>query len=438
MSGAPASRNLPSRTHLGGSRPVLVRGEGCYVWDREGRRYLDATSGAFCANLGYTRPDLVDAMRAAAARLPHARPSAFDSEESEAYRAELLAAAGAPFARVLLTSSGSEAVEAAMKVAVAYHRARGDADRTTVRSLAGHYHGATFGALGVTGWEARREPWAGVVGPRADGLPVPDDRSAALIAETIPVAGLGVAMPAAGTMAARRAACDAAGALWIADEVLTGFGRCGALFAWQRLIAGEIAGGSGVGAGAGVDAGADAEAVPDLVVFGKGAGAGFAALAGVLVSERVAAALESGDATAVPFAHHQSHGGNPIASAVGRAVIRAFAAEGIDARTRSSEASTACIVDEAAGAGSNVRGMGALWAVAPVGATAEAGAEAEALHRALRERNTLTHWATGDVAAGAPGAVVMAPPLTADEETWAALGAALADAATASRLPASR
>jgi hypothetical protein len=80
--------------------------------------------------------------------------------------------------------------------------------------------------------------------------------------------------------------------------------------------------------------------------------------------------------------------------------------------------------------------MGALWAVAPVGATA--GAEAEALHRALRERNTLTHWATGDVAAGAPGAVVMAPPLTADEETWAALGAALADAATASRLPASR
>jgi adenosylmethionine-8-amino-7-oxononanoate aminotransferase len=274
------------------------------VWDREGRRYLDATSGAFCANLGYTRPDLVDAMRAAAARLPHARPSAFDSEESEAYRAELLAAAGAPFARVLLTSSGSEAVEAAMKVAVAYHRARGDADRTTVRSLAGHYHGATFGALGVTGWEARREPWAGVVGPRADGLPVPDDRSAALIAETIPVAGLGVAMPAAGTMAARRAACDAAGALWIADEVLTGFGRTGTMFACDQE-----------------------HVMPDLLAVAKGLTGGYLPLAATLTTEGIFNAFLGEYHEFKTFFHGHSYTGNQLGCAAALANLRVFEEE---------------------------------------------------------------------------------------------------------------
>jgi adenosylmethionine-8-amino-7-oxononanoate aminotransferase len=409
-------------THLGAARPVLVRSEGCWVWDRDGRRYLDATSGAFCVNLGYTRPDLIHAMTAAAARLPHARPSTFDSEEAEGYRAELLAAVGPPFIRVLLTSSGSEAVEVAMKIAIAWQRAAGGAaarsgtagaagaGRTTVRSLAGHYHGATLGALGVTGWEERRAPWAGAVGPRAEGLPAPGDGSAALIAETIPVAGLGVAVPPPGAIAARRAACDAAGALWIADEVLTGFGRCGALFAWRRLAEREDAAG----------ARPDASAIPDLVVFGKGAGAGFAALAGVMVSERVAAAFEPG---AAPFpGHHQSYGGNPIACAVGRVVLRALAAESIDERARGGEESVARTLERAAG-GAGARGIGAHWAVSPALSDAPAAGAAR-LHAALRERGVLTHLAT----AGA-GAIVIAPPLTMEGKAWETIGAAVEAAA---------
>ncbi len=302
------------------SRPVLVRAEGCHVWDRHGRRYLDATSGAFCVNLGYTRPDLVEVMRRAAERLPFARASMFESEESEAYRAELLAAVGPPFTQVVLTGSGSEAVDVAIKLAIAYQRAAGCAERVEIRSLAGHYHGATLGALEVTGWEERRAPYAAALGPRLDGLPAAGDaRSAAFIAETIPVAGLGVEVPAPGELAARRAACDAAGALWIADEVLTGFGRCGAMFAWQRLEG--------------------SAAVPDLVVFGKGAGAGFAALAGVLVSARVAGALNSAAAAGVSrFTHYQTYGGSPIACAVGRAVLRALREEGWMARARDLEA----------------------------------------------------------------------------------------------------
>jgi adenosylmethionine-8-amino-7-oxononanoate aminotransferase len=403
---------MRERTHLGPDRPALVRAEGCYVWDRDGRRYLDATSGAFAANLGHTRPDLVEAMAGAAARLPHARPSTFDSEEAEAYREELLAAAGDPFARVLLTSSGSEAVEAAMKIAVAYQRASGAGGRTAIRSLAGHYHGATLGAIGVTGWEERRAPWGPIVPARRDGLPEPGDGSAALVAETIPAAGLGVVVPAPGAMAARRRACDAAGALWIADEVLTGFGRCGALFAWRRIAERAAADGSRP----------DAGALPDLVVFGKGAGAGFAALAGVLVSSRVAAALEA-EPAAARFSHHQSYGGHPVACAVGRAVLRAFAAEGLDARTIAREESIAASWRRAA-EGIVVRGWGALWGLAPI------EGRASDLSRKLLERGVLSHLA----AAAAPGgAVVIAPPLVADADVWATLVATTADAVAAWR-----
>ena len=306
------------------ARPVLARGERCHVVDRDGRRYLDATSGAFCVTFGYTRPDFVAAASRAAERLPFARASSCDSEESEAYRAELLAAVGAPFSRVLLTSSGSEAVDLAIKVAVAYHRAQGRPERASVRSLAGHYHGATLGALRVTGWTARRDPYAVALGSRSDGLPRRGDDSAAFIAETVPVGGLGVAVPSLGEMAARRAGCDNAGVLWIADEVLTGFGRCGAMFAWQRVAARADARG----------ATPDSKAVPDLVVFGKGAGAGFAAIGGVLISRAVASVL---DGAAQPFSHYQTYGGSPIACAVGRAVLRAVREEGWPGRALAME-----------------------------------------------------------------------------------------------------
>jgi adenosylmethionine-8-amino-7-oxononanoate aminotransferase len=355
-------------------RPVLVRGEGCHVWDRAGRRYLDATSGAFCVNLGYTRPDLVEAMRRAAERLPFARASAFESDEGEAYRAELVAAVGPPFTRAVLTSSGSEAVDAAIKIAIAYQRAARHPERVLVRSLAGHYHGATLAALEVTGWEERRAPYAAALRSRIDGLPTAgDDRVAAFIAETVPVAGLGVQIPSTAELAARRAACDAAGALWIADEVLTGFGRCGAMFAWQRL--GE--GGS--------------RAVPDLVVFGKGAGAGFAALAGVLVSARVAAALDGAGRAA--FTHYQTYGGNPIACAVGRAALRALNGPGGMERALELEP----MLRSAIGVERAPRVLGALAGFAGRG-------------REEYEGSGLLVHSAGN------GATVVAPPLTISEE----------------------
>ncbi|HEU4335364.1 MAG TPA: aminotransferase class III-fold pyridoxal phosphate-dependent enzyme [Candidatus Eisenbacteria bacterium] len=411
MSRADESPALHDRTQLGPDHPVAVRAEGCWLWDRDGRRYLDATSGAFCVNLGYTRPDLVEAMTRAAELLPHARPSLFDNEEAEAYRAELLAAAGPPFTRVLLTSSGSEAVEAALKIALAYQRAVGEPSRTKIRSLAGHYHGATLGALAVTGWDERRRPWETRLGARLEGLPQEGDRCAAFIAETIPVAGLGVEIPSPGESALRRAACDRDGALWIADEVLTGFGRAGSLFAWERVAESSDA---------------DGGAVPDLVTFGKGAGAGFAPLAGVLVAGRVAEAIES--SADARFSHQQTYGGHPIACAVGRAVLRAMSDEGWPARVRAMEASLRpALLAGVAVLGGRVKAFGAMAAAAwePRGA-GPPGHEAAQFVTLCRERGIVLHAAT---AVADAVCVVATPPFTFGEEEFLELTRRVSEAA---------
>jgi adenosylmethionine-8-amino-7-oxononanoate aminotransferase len=411
-------------------RPRLVRAEGCHVWDSEGRRYLDATSGAFCVQLGYSRPDLVRAMTRAAETLPHARPTEFENEEAEHYRRELLAAAGAPYARVLFTSSGSEAVDVALKIAHRYQVRAGRADRTGVIHLDGHYHGATLGALGVTGWEPRREPYAGLLGPGTRGpaafcrrcfrsLTHPSCRvacadaavqspPAALIQETIPAVGLGAPVPPPGYLARMRTLCHGAGAVWIVDEVLTGFGRTGDLFAWKRIAARAD------------DTGAtlDRQAVPDLVVFGKGAGAGYAALAGVLVAERIARALEPQG-----FEHFQTYAGNPIAAAVGRRVLEAMSEEKIDAQVRAREAGFKAVLESLLDLPSvyDVRGMGFLWAVelAEAKETGRPFPRERAVSRkvadACRERGVLVHAGTGSAGGANGDFLLLTPPLVADD-----------------------
>ncbi len=421
----------------------LTRAEGLHVWDREGRRYLDATSGAFCVQLGYSRPDLVQAMADAATRLPHARPSTSESEEGEAYRREILAAAGPPYSRVVLTSSGSEAVDAAMKIAHLYQLAMRHSTRSAVLYLRGHYHGATLGGLGVTGWRARRRPYEALVGPEQGGpaaycrrcfrsLTHPSCRSAcadaaisapptAMILETIPAAGLGAPVPPPGYLARVRTLCDGAGALWIADEVMTAFGRTGSLFAWKRLAERTSA-----------DGGApDRGAKPDLVVFGKGAGCGYAALGGVLLADRVARAVGNSDGL-----HVQTHGGNPIAAAVGRRVLQALAEEGIESRVRAAEAALEESLRRLESLPSvyDVRGAGFLWGVELV-EDRETGrpfprAErvAERVADACRERGVLVHAGTGCADGERGDFILVAPPLIADEAAFAEIADYLAQA----------
>jgi adenosylmethionine-8-amino-7-oxononanoate aminotransferase len=371
--------------------------------------------------LGYTRPDLVAVMAETAARLPHARPSMFDSPEGESYREALLRAAGPPFTRVLLTSSGSEAVEVAIKAAWWFQRARGASHRREILSLAGHYHGATLAALDATGVAARRAPFAGLLGERAFGpADAPferADQAAAFLCEIIPAAGLAAPVPPRGWMSRVRERCDAAGALWIADEVLTGFGRTGALFAWPRIEERD-----------------GAKSAPDLVVFGKGASAGFYPLAGVLVSERVAAALE--DEQGGLFHHAQTFGGNPVACAVGLKALNAYEDEGIFQRVRRSEADARRALEPLleSEAVLDVRGLGFLLGVelAPPGegrpSFPRTRCVAEKVAAGCRARGVLVHAVAGFNADGSGDAILIAPPLIAEPEALTTIAVALTEA----------
>jgi adenosylmethionine-8-amino-7-oxononanoate aminotransferase len=424
-----------SRSHAAqGTLPrlVLARAEGIHVWDRGGNRYLDATSGAFCVQLGYTRPDIVEAMVEAAARLPHARPSQFESEEGEAYRRELLEAAGPPYTRAILTSSGSEAVEVALKIAHRYQHAAGRSEPGPVRHLSGHYHGATLGALGVTGLRARRDPYEDLVrrmggdfesaasGGESESATLSAGPAAAVILETIPAAGLGAPVPPPGYLARIRAQCDDAGALWIADEVLSGFGRVGSLFAWQRLAERRTPDGSTP----------DRDANPDVVVFGKGAGAGFAPVAGVLIADRVARALDADG-----FTHFQTYGGNPIASAVGRRVLEAMVEERIDALVRDAEADLERALRSTLDLQSvgDVRGIGYLWGIELVEEHATGRPfprerrVAERVADDCRERGVLVYAGSGCFDGERGDFILVAPPLITSKGAFETIAEALAE-----------
>ena len=419
-SSSPASADVASHPRL-----ILARAEGVHVWDRGDHRYLDATSGAFCVQLGYTRPDIVEAMTEAAVRLPHARPSQFESEDGEAYRRELLEAAGPRYVRVFPTSSGSEAVDVALKITHRYQLAMGRWEPGPVRHLSGHYHGATLGALGVTGVRARRAPYDDLLaeepGDEAERATPGRGPAAAMILETIPAAGLGAPVPPPGYLARIRAQCDDAGALWIADEVLTGFGRVGALFAWQRLAERQAPDG----------AAPDRDVAPDAIVFGKGAGAGFAPVAGVLITDRVARALD-----AAGFSHFQTYGGNPIASAVGRRVLEAMVEEKIYERVRAAESDLERALRSLLDLSpvSDVRGIGYLWGI-ELAEDRAAGRPfprerrvAERVADACREHGVLVHAGSGCYDGVRGDFILVAPPLITGKGSFETIVEALAEA----------
>jgi len=415
-------------------RPVLARAEGVHVWDVDGRRYLDAISGTFCVQLGYSRSDLAHALSESASLLPFARPATFDSEASEAYARELLDAAGPPYTRAIFTSSGSEAVEVALKAAYRYQRAVGRPERTRFARFRGHFHGGTVAALGVTDVRSRRAPYEPLLN---EGMPALEPRggpsleedlgdAAALIAETIPAAGLGAPVPPPGFLAGIRQACDARGALWIADEVLTGFARTGSLFAWKRLA----------------ERSEDAGVAPDIVAFGKGAGAGYAALGGILIAERVAAALDS--AADGPFTHAQTYGGHAIACAVGRRVLAALREEKIEERVREKET----LLREALAPLSAhphvraVHGIGFLWGVT-LRADRATGAPfprelriAERVEALCREGGLLIFSGSGSADGERGDHLLLGPPLVSDPHHMAQIAIGLRqalDAATAGK-----
>ncbi len=273
-------------------RPVaIVRGEGAALWDADGREYIDCVAGQGAANLGHAHPAVVAAVSEQAARLISCT-EIFPNDQRAAYQRELLATLPG-FARVFLCNSGAEAIEGALKFA------RLLTGRTGVVAAVRGFHGRTMGALSAT-WEPKyREPFL----PLVEGFAhVPYDRVEALdaaVGETTAavllevVQGEGGVRPASpGYLAAAERICAERGALLVLDEVQTGFGRTGRLWAYQH---------SGI--------------APALIAMSKSIGGGLP-LGAVAIHQRLGA-LPQGS-------HGSTFGGNPLACAAARAALRAL------------------------------------------------------------------------------------------------------------------
>ncbi len=314
---------------------LLTRAEGMHYWDDHGRQVLDAVAGLWCVNAGHARPRIVKAIQQQAAEMDFAPP--FQMAHPKAFElAERLAAiAPAGLNRVFFTNSGSEAVETALKIALAYHRVRGEASRTRLIGRERGYHGVNFGGISVGGIVGNRKMFgamiAGVdhirhthdparnafsVGQPLHGADAADDlerlvalHDASNIAAVIvePVAGsTGVLIPPQGYLQRLREICTRHGILLIFDEVITGFGRTGSPFAAQTF---------GV--------------VPDLITCAKGLTNGAVPMGAVLVRQDIHDAFMTGPEHLIEFAHGYTYSAHPLACAAGIATLDTYAEEGL-------------------------------------------------------------------------------------------------------------
>lgn len=277
---------------------VLCEGRGCEVFDTEGRRYLDLCAGIAVDTLGHSHPQLAAALAAQAAKLMHVS-NYFHNEPNIRAAERLTRVTG--YDRALFCNSGTEAIEATLKLARRFFSAQGQAERYRVIAFGNSFHGRTMGSLAVTGQPGYREGFGPLVGathvPYGDVDAVRSAMSsdvAAILVE--PVQGEGGVIPAPpGFLGALRQICDATGALLLADEVQTGIGRTGKWLAFEH---------------AGVKA--------DAVALAKGLGGGFP-IGAMLCQERLATVLP-------PGSHGTTFGGNALASTAALTVLEVLEA----------------------------------------------------------------------------------------------------------------
>ncbi|MEP7328364.1 MAG: aspartate aminotransferase family protein [Betaproteobacteria bacterium] len=314
---------------LDASLPMAVRGEGCYLVDDTGKRYLDASGGAAVSCLGHSDSRVIDAVCAQLHTLPAVHTSFFTNEPMEALATYLVERAPSGIARALFVNEGSVAVEAALKLARQYWLERGQPQRDTIISREASYHGNTLGALAIGGNLARRRPYAPMLFSNVLRIPAcneyrcrrPDEtavaygrraadeldtaiiaagpgRVCAFVAEPVVGATAGCVTAAPGYFARIREICDRHDVLFIADEIMCGMGRTGSLFALEQ---------EGIGA--------------DLITVAKGLGAGYQPIGAVLVHERIVDVIRAGSAT---LANGHTYMGHAACCAGALAVLRAI------------------------------------------------------------------------------------------------------------------
>ncbi|WP_189134835.1 aspartate aminotransferase family protein [Wenjunlia tyrosinilytica] len=305
--------------------PVMVRGEGCYVWDEHGKRYLDGLSSLFCVNIGHGRADVAQAGADQGKQLEYfptwsaAHPPAIRLAE------RIASLAPGDLNRVFFTSGGSESVDSAIKLARQYHRVTGNALKTKIIARDIAYHGTTMGALALTGIDSIKEPFApllpgGIHVPNTSVYRLPPDRTAdslaeavkrrieiegpdtvaAVILEPVQTAG-GCYMPPPGYFARVREICDEHNVLMISDEVICAWGRLGEWFGCERF-----------------------GYIPDIITTAKGLTSAYAPMGAVIARDAVAEPFLNGDTS---FLHGFTFAGHPMSAAIALANIDVFERE---------------------------------------------------------------------------------------------------------------
>ena len=319
---------------------LMVGAQGMHYQSVDGRKILDGTAGLWCVNAGHARREIADAVHKQLVTLDYS--PAFQMGHPAIFEVASRVAALLPgdLDHVFFGNSGSEAVETALKIALAYHRARGDGARTRLIGRERAYHGVGFGGISVGGIAPNRKLYAGI--PGVDHLPHTFDLArqafsrgqpewgaeladaleriaalhdpstiAAIIVE--PMAGsTGVLVPPRGYLERLKAICDKHGFLLIFDEVITGFGRLGAGFGADLF---------GI--------------VPDILCFAKGVTNGAVPMGGVAVRKRIYDAFMQGPENAIEFAHGYTYSGHPVAAAAALATLDIYARENLFERAAS-------------------------------------------------------------------------------------------------------
>ncbi len=322
--------------------PVIVRGEGQYVYDQNGKRYLDGLAGLFVSQIGHGRTEVAEAAARQASQLAYfplwsyAHPQAIELAE------RLSAMSPGDLNRVFFTSSGSEAVESAWKLAKQYFKAIGQPSRYKVLSRAIAYHGTSLGALAITGLPGIKEPFeplpaGGVRVPNTNFYRAPEfladdlaafgvwaadeieraieregaESVAAVVLEPLQNSG-GCFPPPPGYFQRVREICDRHGVLLVSDEVICAFGRLGHYFGSDRY-----------------------GYQPDIITFAKGVTSGYAPLGGMLVADRLMEPFSAGQAS---FLHGITFAGHPVSCAVAMANLDVFEKEDLLGNVRSNEA----------------------------------------------------------------------------------------------------
>lgn len=404
---------------------LFVGAEGCYYIAEDGRRILDGMAGLWCVNAGHGHPAIVAAIKHQADRLDFVSSFQMSHPAAFALAAQLAGTAPTGLEHVFFVNSGSEAVDTALKIARAYHAAKGAAGRTRLIGRLKGYHGMGWGGLSVGGIGRHRQAFGPLL-PGTDHLALPygpssrfsrgqptqgaemADELLQLVqlhgAETIaavivePVVGSGgVYPPPVGYLERLRAHCDLHGILLIFDEVITGFGRLGTAFAAQRF---------------GVR--------PDIITCAKGLTNGAVPMGAVLVSNAIHAAFMAGPEPVIELFHGYTYSAHPLACAAAQATLDVHEREGLAGRVAAVEPVWQAAAHGLLGSRHvvDVRGLGLLAAIELDPRPGSPGVRGQDCANACYDRGVLVR-ASGDT-------IVLSPPLTITESEIARIFETLA------------